>query len=90
LTLKLFLGEKAKSRVLISRPRHVVNSESNLVKKHENVAFEKLIILKSNSIEKGVELINKSWREDCDATLKFWCCMICKAWQSNYNMATYQ
>jgi hypothetical protein len=33
LILKLFLGEKAKSRVLILRPRHVVNSESNLVKK---------------------------------------------------------
>jgi hypothetical protein len=59
-TSKLYLGETAKSGVQISKPRHVVNYESNLVKKYRNVALAKLIISKSNPTEKGVELIDKS------------------------------
>jgi len=48
----------------------------------QNIVFSKLIIYKSNPIEKGIKLKDKCWCEDCDATLKFWCCMICKTWQS--------
>jgi len=44
----------------------------------QNVALAKLIIYKSNPIEKGIELKNKYWCKGCNTTLKFWCCMICK------------